>query len=99
MKVSLAFLAAVLAVGMCATVQQLIHHEVVYLYSTDKDMTVDHCATKCNALFDLIAGHDEDRTDKICHYECSCQKNNSCRQITNTHHRTTTAAAPAPATA
>ncbi|RUS74623.1 hypothetical protein EGW08_017603 [Elysia chlorotica] len=95
MKVTLAFFAALLAVGMCATVQMLIHHEVVYLYSQDHDMTVDHCTTKCDALFDLIAGHDEDRTDRLCHYECLCQKNNNCHTITASPqhvHRTTTSA-------
>ncbi|GFS00272.1 hypothetical protein ElyMa_001067800 [Elysia marginata] len=75
--------------------EDLIHHEVLYLYSNDHDMTVDHCTTKCDALFDLIAGHDEAWTDKMCHYECSCQKNNNCHRVTAPHnHRTTTAPPP-----
>ncbi|GFN76427.1 hypothetical protein k02a2.6-like [Plakobranchus ocellatus] len=71
MKLCLAVLAA-LVVAMSATVHDLIRHEVQFLYNSDSDMSIDHCTTKCDALFDLIAGHDEDRTDKMCHYECAC---------------------------
>ncbi|GFN97486.1 hypothetical protein PoB_002399200 [Plakobranchus ocellatus] len=41
-------------------------------------MSVDQCTTKCDALFDLMAGNDEQKADKWCHFECACQKNNTC---------------------
>ncbi|GFN97484.1 hypothetical protein PoB_002399000 [Plakobranchus ocellatus] len=68
----------------------MIRQEVHYLYRVDSDMSVDHCTTKCDALFDLVAANDEHMTDRWCHYECACQKNHTCLS----HLRTTTALPP-----
>ena len=35
------------------------------------DVSVAHCQTKCDALFDLEAGHDEEMTDRLCREECA----------------------------
>ncbi|XP_076472610.1 uncharacterized protein LOC143302010 [Babylonia areolata] len=51
----------------------LIHAEVMEILSKNPDITVDHCQTKCDALFDLDAGHDEQITDDLCRQECAHQ--------------------------
>merc|ERR1711963_576438 len=50
----------------------LIHQEAVAILASN-DVSVEHCATKCDAVFDLNAGHDEEITDKLCKLECQHQ--------------------------
>merc|ERR1711963_1052509 len=50
----------------------MIRQEVAAILASN-DVTVDHCATKCDAVFDLNAGHDEEITDKLCKLECQHQ--------------------------
>merc|ERR1712154_726829 len=52
---------------------RLIHTEVKEILANNADIDADHCTTKCDALFDLNAGHDEPITDKICKMECTHQ--------------------------
>merc|ERR1712213_233137 len=56
----------------------LIHHEVVALITADSALTVDQCSTKCDALFDLVDGHDETQTDQMCKEVCDCEINKNC---------------------
>ncbi|XP_076472405.1 uncharacterized protein LOC143301873 [Babylonia areolata] len=51
----------------------LILQEVRLIISNNQGISVDNCQTKCDALFDLAAGHDEDITDKLCREECAHQ--------------------------
>ncbi|KAK7093806.1 uncharacterized protein [Littorina saxatilis] len=48
----------------------LIHKEVHQLFTDTPALTAAECMTKCDALFMLAAGHDEERTDKLCQQEC-----------------------------
>ncbi|XP_076472628.1 uncharacterized protein LOC143302028 [Babylonia areolata] len=54
---------------------QLIHAEVKLIISNNQGISVDNCQTKCDALFDLAAGHDEDITDRLCRDQCTHQLN------------------------
>merc|ERR1712150_3132 len=85
MKVTLVFLAAFCAVALSADLRMLVRDEVKAIYLADANLTVDNCTTKCDALFDLVAGHDEQTPDAMCRQECSCQKNNSCDNHNNHH--------------
>merc|ERR1711860_306834 len=93
MKVTLVFVAAfcTLALGQHnLNLHTLIRNEVHALYQADNNLTVDNCTTECDALFDLIAGHDEQTTDMMCKQECTCQKNHSCTHHNNNHHNQNT---------
>merc|ERR1712012_295420 len=68
----------------------LIHHEVVALITADSALTVDQCSTKCDALFDLVDGHDETQTDQMCKEVCDCEINKNCPHQ-HGHHPTTKA--------
>jgi hypothetical protein len=63
---------------------RLIHAEVQALLKDDPALTVDHCTTKCDALFDLVASNDEDRTDKVCAQACDCEVNKTCHYHNHT---------------
>merc|ERR1712154_621747 len=67
-----------------------IHHEVVALITADSALTVDQCSTKCDALFDLVDGHDETQTDTLCKNVCDCEINKNCPHQ-HGHHPTTKA--------
>merc|ERR1711963_496191 len=70
----------------------LIHHEVVALITADSALTVDQCSTKCDALFDLVDGHDETQTDQMCKEVCDCEINKNCpHHQQHGHHPTTKA--------
>merc|ERR1712156_234086 len=70
MKLCVVILAA-LCVGCYAPdLARLIQMEVQAIIHQDPNLTLDHCATKCDAEFDLIAGHDEQQTDMICKNAC-----------------------------
>merc|ERR1711948_8874 len=56
----------------------LIHHEVVALLAADSALTEDMCATKCDALFDLVDGADETQTDTLCKTVCTCEIQKNC---------------------
>ncbi|XP_005094927.1 uncharacterized protein LOC101862255 [Aplysia californica] len=91
MKVAIVLLACVAAAfaqhhngGM----GDLIHHEVVALIQADPNLTVDNCVTKCDALFDLIDQHDEDRTDDMCKHACDCEINKTCDHHMHVTHPT-----------
>merc|ERR1711879_1035797 len=49
-----------------------IQHEVKTLLMADHALTIDHCTTKCDALFDLVSRQDEHATDKMCKHYCTC---------------------------
>ncbi|XP_076472631.1 uncharacterized protein LOC143302029 [Babylonia areolata] len=51
--------------------QNMIHEEVQNIMNNNQGISVDDCAAKCDALFDLAAGHDEDITDRLCRDEFS----------------------------
>merc|ERR1711872_876311 len=53
----------------------LIHAEVQEILGSNDGISVSDCTTKCDALFDLAAGHDEQMTDDICGKECDMQVN------------------------
>merc|ERR1712042_190986 len=65
---------------------RLIHDEVRQVVSTNNGISVDDCSTKCDALFDLNAGHDEEMTDKLCHEECSHQLTANTHPTRIPHH-------------
>merc|ERR1712154_29006 len=86
MKVCLV-LCAILAVTLAQQQQHqqhnnpfgdLIHREVQAILKADPNLSLDNCSTKCDAEFDLIAGHDEDVTDKACAAACDCEINKNC---------------------
>merc|ERR1712156_288376 len=74
----------------------LIHHEVVALLAADSALTEDMCATKCDALFDLVDGADETQTDTLCKTVCTCEIQKNCphHQQHQQHTRPTAASAP-----
>ena len=48
----------------------MIRQEVAQIKQDNAGITVEDCTTKCDALFDLAAGHDEEWTDALCRQEC-----------------------------
>merc|ERR1711874_203389 len=102
MKVVL-ILAALIALGTAATIHNLVHKEVNAILAADNALTIAHCTTKCDALFDLVAHGDETATDRLCRFECSCQINktpcnlhgHATKMTTKPAARPTTAAPPA----
>ena len=50
--------------------ENLVHQEVLQIMQDNPDLTVNHCQTKCDALFTLNAGHDEATLDRLCREEC-----------------------------
>merc|ERR1711970_967045 len=70
---------------MSANVYDLVRAEVKELLRVDHDLTVDHCTTKCDALFDLADGHDEHATDAMCKAACACAINHVCPHTTTRH--------------
>ena len=49
---------------------RLVHREVMALVAQNPQLNVRDCTTKCDALFSLVAGHDETLTDALCLKEC-----------------------------
>merc|ERR1712121_595890 len=49
----------------------LIHAEVHQILDSNSGISESDCTTKCDALFDLNAGHDEEMTDSLCKEECA----------------------------
>merc|ERR1711879_772492 len=64
----------------------LIHREVQAILKADPALSVDNCATKCDAEFDLIDGHDETATDRACKDACNCEINKTCHSHTRPTH-------------
>merc|ERR1711879_822298 len=60
------------------TLESIINAEVKSIIATDSALSVDHCRTKCDALFDLVAGGDERISDRMCKFECTCQITGNC---------------------
>merc|ERR1712212_273627 len=54
---------------------KLMLAEVRQIIADNAGVTVEHCADKCDALFEVNAGHDEEMTDKLCQWECAPQLN------------------------
>merc|ERR1712241_220591 len=72
MKLTLAIFSLFVAQSLGATVLDLVVHEVKEIVKANPGLTVDHCTTKCDGLFDLVESHDESNTDRMCHYACVC---------------------------
>nr|AAL03952.1 KVN [Littorina littorea] len=53
--------------------EHLVMAEVENLIRTTAGISETDCEAKCDAMFDLAAGHDEDRTDHLCAEECKHQ--------------------------
>merc|ERR1712154_416065 len=49
----------------------LVRNEVLQIIQDNPGITAEHCADKCDALFEVNAGHDEENTDMICKLECN----------------------------
>merc|ERR1712002_212417 len=69
MKVCIVLLALV---ACCAAVdlERIINAEVKVIVQNNHGITVHQCQSKCDALFDLAAGHDEGTTDRLCQSAC-----------------------------
>merc|ERR1711879_27358 len=49
----------------------MIHDEVKMILDNNSGMGAKDCTSKCDALFDMQAEHDEPMTDRLCQEECS----------------------------
>merc|ERR1711934_82236 len=69
MKVCIVLLALV---ACCAAVDldRIIAAEVKQILHDNHGISVSDCSSKCDALFDLVAGHDEGLTDRECQAAC-----------------------------
>merc|ERR1711860_349435 len=86
MKVVL-ILATVYAAAMAANeLEILMFNEVKELYNQEPNLTQQQCETKCDALFELTAGRDEQLTDRWCHGICACVPQNDCASHTHAPH-------------
>merc|ERR1711941_26928 len=94
MKVFVVILSSLIAICLGASLQSLIQHEVKTLLMADHALTIDHCTTKCDALFDLVSRQDEHATDKMCKHYCTCGIQKNC--TSHNHGHKTTAAPVAP---
>merc|ERR1712002_760763 len=70
MKVCLLVLTLVACCLANTDIEKLINKEVGEIMHSNPGISVDACSTKCDALFDLVAGHDERITDQACHDAC-----------------------------
>merc|ERR1711915_189455 len=86
MKVCIVLLALV---ACCAAVdlERIIAAEVKVLVHDNHGITVRQCSSKCDALFDLAAGHDEGTTDRLCRQACD-QVINGHGHVTHDPHVT-----------
>jgi hypothetical protein len=53
----------------------VIAKEVVAIMTNDPFLTIDHCTTECDAVFDLGVPDDEHDTDILCEQSCKCEIN------------------------
>ena len=49
---------------------RIIAAEVKQILHDNHGISVSDCSSKCDALFDLVAGHDEGLTDRECQAAC-----------------------------
>ena len=53
-----------------AYTERIIAAEVKVIVNDNQGISVSDCQSKCDALFDLAAGHDEGTTDRLCQQAC-----------------------------
>merc|ERR1711963_1213333 len=71
MKACLLLLAALTATALAANeLEMLLMNEVQELYKQEPNLTVQQCTDKCDAMFSLIAGRDEQLSDRACATAC-----------------------------
>merc|ERR1719228_2287562 len=56
-------------------IAQVIASEVITIMANDPFLSIDHCTTECDAVFDLVASDDEQTTDQLCEESCKCEIN------------------------
>merc|ERR1711963_494183 len=87
MKACLLLLAALTATALAANeLELLMLHEVQELYKQEPHMSVQQCTDKCDAMFSLIAGHDEQLSDRACATLCDCIPKNDCQSHPHAPH-------------
>ena len=60
-----------MCINMCfSSTDKIIAAEVKQIVHDNHGIDVATCASKCDALFDLAAGHDERLTDRECQSAC-----------------------------
>merc|ERR1712002_754154 len=58
--------------GGILSISDIIGYEVISILHNDPHLSVEHCATKCDSMFELIAHDDEHKTDDMCRKSCEC---------------------------
>merc|ERR1712121_404856 len=75
MKVACVILCALVAYAAAGSLENIIAAEVKNIIANNPGISAAHCTTKCDALFDMDAAHDEQLTDRECQFICNRQLN------------------------